>query len=83
MAASYARSIRSMRPSLLAFSASYMSSIASLASAAIADWAKGQDEKLSISPAICRLVERALAAAEPPAKPPRSRPGNGASKRED
>jgi hypothetical protein len=41
--------------------------------AKVKDWAKGQDEKLSISRAICRLVERALAAAESPAKPPRSR----------
>jgi hypothetical protein len=41
--------------------------------AKVKDWAKGQDEKLSISRAICRLVEQALAAAESPAKPPRSR----------
>ena len=31
----------------------------------VKDWAKGQDEKLSISKAICRLVERGLAAPAP------------------
>ena len=32
----------------------------------VKDWAKGQDDKLSISKAICRLVEQALAAAPVP-----------------
>jgi hypothetical protein len=35
----------------------------------VKDWAKGRDDKLSISKAICRLVEQALAAAPAPRKP--------------
>jgi hypothetical protein len=37
----------------------------------VKDWAKGQDEKLSISKAICRLVEQALEANR--AAPPKRR----------
>jgi hypothetical protein len=37
----------------------------------VKDWAMGQEEKLSISKAICRLVERGLAGESGTAKPRR------------